>query len=206
MRFLPGFVLWNIVAGSFPAFGAIYLQRALGMPLGKLGVVFSASQIAQFGAVLLAPAVFRKAGLAKGIAIIQICTAFFLILLAGARILPIAIFLYLFYFAAQFMCGPGIYNLLMNRIPERERSTASALQNLSGALCQSGAAIITGICIVSMGYRVVLLGNSVVAACAALLFVQLGQEKSDVTGQAAELKGWASPTGKSNLSDLEVTR
>ena len=103
----------------------------------------------------------------------QMCTAAFLVLIAATHAAGLAVCLYLLYFAAQFMCGPGIYNLLMNSVPAEERSTASAMQNLSGALCQAGAAAVTGACIVKIGYRDVLLANAVVAGVASILFLRL---------------------------------
>jgi MFS family permease len=171
LRFLPPFMLWNVVAGSFPAFGAIYLQQVLKIPLGRVGVVFSASQLAQFAAVLAAPLLFSRRGLVKGIVFAQIGTALFLALISATTMPRAAIGFYVAYNAMVFMCSPGIYNLLMNRIPEAERSTASAVQNLSGALCQAGTQALTGICIVQFGYRPVLLSNAAVAIGAALLFV-----------------------------------
>ncbi|HVU48592.1 MAG TPA: MFS transporter [Terracidiphilus sp.] len=174
LRFLPAFVIWNIVTGSFPVFGAIYLQKVLGIPLGGLGAVFAGSQLAQFTAVLCAPVLLKRFGNANGIAMAQLSTAFFLVLIATTRFMPAAVCFYLLYFATQFMCGPGIYQMLMERVPEGERSTASALQNLSGALCQAGTAAITGACIVAYSYRVVLIGDACVAIAAALLFVLLG--------------------------------
>jgi predicted MFS family arabinose efflux permease len=172
-RFLPPFVLWNVVTGSFPVFGAIYLQQVCKIPLGRLGAVFSASQLVQFTAVLAAPLLLRRAGLGRGIAIAQIATALFLVLIGASHAAAAAVCFYLAYNAMQFMCGPGIYNLLMNRIPEAERSTASAFQNLSGALCQAGTAAMTGSCIVSFGYRPVLLANAAAAVGAACLFFTL---------------------------------
>jgi MFS family permease len=178
VRFLPPFVLWNVVTGSFPIFGAIYLQKSIGIPLTSLGTVFSGSQLLQFCAVLLAPFLFRRIGLIRGIAAAQVGTAFFLILIAVTRFAPFAVSFYLFYFAAQFMCSPGIYNLLMDSVPEEERSTASATQNLSGALCQAATQAITGIAIVAFGYRPVLFANAGAAVIAALLFLGLKMQNT----------------------------
>jgi MFS family permease len=208
LRFLPAFVLWNLVTGSFPVFGAIYLQKVLAIPLGRLGAVFSASQMAQFGAVLLSPAIFRLVGMAKGVAGIQICTALFLVLIAETRSAPFAVCFYLLYFAAQFMCGPGIYNLLMDRIPEEERSTASALQNFSGALCQAGIATLTGIAIVAVGYKVVLFANAAIAVSASLLFLLLvtgeneNVEKSDGANSGVP-DTWATSSTSADPAYLE---
>ncbi|WP_058186857.1 MFS transporter [Terracidiphilus gabretensis] len=178
LRFLPPFVLWNVVTGSFPIFGAIYLQKSIGIPLTSLGAVFSGSQLLQFCAVLLAPFLFRRIGLTRAIAAAQVTTAIFLILIAITRFAPFAVSFYLLYFAAQFMCSPGIYSLLMDSVPEEERSTASATQNLSGALCQAATQAVTGISIVAFGYRPVLFANAGAALIAALLFLGLKIQNS----------------------------
>ena len=174
-RFLPAFMLWNVATGSFPLFGSVFLQQGLGISLGKLGSVFSSSQLVQFGAVLLAPLVFRRIGIPGGVAAAQVGTALFLVLIASTRYAPFAVCFYLLYFGAQFMCSPGIYNLLMNNVPEEERSQASAVQNLAGALCQAGTAALTGACIVAYGYHIVLFADAAIAISASLLFFILGR-------------------------------
>lgn len=176
LRFLPGFILWSIVMGSFPMFGAVYLQNSLGVPLGRLGQVFSASELLQFGGVLLAPLLFRRLGTSKGIAAAQFGAACFLVLTALSKSASFAIGFYLIYFATQFMCEPGIYKLLMDSVPEAERSSASAAQNVCGAICQAAATTITGACIVRFGYGKVLLIDAAVAVIAALFFLLIGIE------------------------------
>ena len=173
-RFMPAFLLWNVVTGSFPLFGAVYLQNFLGLPLERLGGIFAASQLMQFIAVLGTPLLFRRTGIGSGVSLAQVATAVLLVSLAGTRFVPAAVCLYVLYFAAQFLCGPGIYQLLMEQIPEAERSSASAIQNLGGALCQAGTAAISGTCIVVYGYRTVIIGNAGVAVVASFLFAWLG--------------------------------
>ena len=171
LRFLPPFILWNVVTGSFAVFGAIYLQQVLKIPLGRLGLIFSGSQLMQFAAVLAAPLLIRRCGLIKGIAIALVGTGVFLVLIASTRMVPAAVVFYLAYNATLFMCEPGMYNLLMDRIPGHERSTASAVQNLTGAISQTATQALTGICIVDFGYRSVLVANAACAAFAAILFL-----------------------------------
>jgi predicted MFS family arabinose efflux permease len=173
LRFLPPFILWNVVTASFSAFGAIYLQKVLGLSLGRLGTVFSASQFLQFVAVLSTPLLYRRLGTIKGISLAQTMTAAFLLLLCATRMVPLSIAYFLAFNGAQWMCGPGIYRYLMEHIPEGERSTASAVQNLSGALCQVGAAALTGSCIVEFGYSAVIAGNAAIAGLAAMLFLAM---------------------------------
>jgi MFS family permease len=171
--FLPPFIVWNIVTGSFPPFAAVYLQQYLRIPLRHVGVIFSASQLIQFGAVLLAPFLYRRIGTVAGIACAQAATGIALFCLASQSAVPLSVALYLGYMGVQWMSGPGIYSFLMENIPEEERSTASAIQNMSGAICQAMTAVVTGSCIVRLGYPAVLLGSSGVAVVAALLSIVL---------------------------------
>jgi MFS family permease len=170
-RFLPPFILWNVVIGSFSIFGAVYLQKVLGLTLSRVGTVFSFSQLLQFAAVLSTPLLYRRAGTIKGVSLAQAMTGAFLLLLFSTRMLPLSVACFLAFNAAQWLCSPGIYSYLMEHIPEDERSTASAVQNISGALCQAGTAALTGSCIVQFGYPAVIAGNAVIALLAALLFL-----------------------------------
>jgi len=169
--FLPPFVVWNIVTGSFPSFAPVYLQQHLGIGLPHVGVIFSIAQLLQFAAVLLAPLLYRRWGRMVGVGLAQACTAIALVCMAWSRNSSFAVAYYFAYSGAQWMTGPGIYSFLMDNIPEEERSTASAIQNFSGAICQAATAAITGSCIVRFGYDNVLLSNAAAAILASALFV-----------------------------------
>ena len=171
--FLPPFVIWNIATGSFPPFAAVYLQQHLGIGLPHVGVVFSIAQLLQFTSVLLSPLLYRRWGRMVGVGLAQACTAIALVCMAWTHSGSFAIAYYFVYSGAQWMTGPGIYSFLMDNIPEEERSTASAIQNFSGAICQAATAAITGLCIVRFGYDNVLLGNAAAAILASVLFVFL---------------------------------
>ncbi|HEY6490644.1 MAG TPA: MFS transporter [Terracidiphilus sp.] len=171
--FLPGFVVWNVVTGSFAPFAPVYLQQHLGIALPHVGVIFSVSQLLQFAAVLLAPLFYRKWGRIAGIAFAQAATALALVCMAAAHSTTFAVAWFFAFCGMQWTTGPGIYSFLMDHIPDEERSTASALQNLSGAICQAATAAVTGACIVRFGYANVLYGNAAFAIAAAVLFVLL---------------------------------
>jgi len=172
-RFLPPFALWSLVTGSFTPFAAIYLQQHLGIPLGRVGLIFSASQLTQFSAVLLAPLLYRRFGTIAGIMLTQLATGAAVFALGQTHDSSVAVACYLSYSGLQFMSGPGIYSLLMSRLPDGERSTASAVQNIVGALSQAAAAVVTGSLLVRYGYPKVLAGNGGVALAAALLLYLL---------------------------------
>jgi len=171
--FLPPFVIWNIATGSFPPFAAVYLQQHLGIALQHVGVVFSVAQLLQFTAVLLSPLLYRRFGRILGIGFAQAATAAAIFCMGVTHSIPRAVTYYFVYSGVQWMTGPGIYSFLMDHIPDEERSTASAIQNMSGAICQAATAAVTGSCIVRFGYANVLFGNAGAALLASILFVSL---------------------------------
>jgi MFS family permease len=168
-RFLPAFAIWSIVTGSFIPFAPVFFQKKVGMSLEHVGEVFAASQLAQFCAVLIAPLLYRKAGSVVGIIYAQVASAGLIIALGCSRSTSFAITCYLAYTAVQFTAGPGFYGTLMSRVPEADRSTASAMQNIVGALAQAGSAALTGIVVVRFGYGLVFNANAILAAFAALM-------------------------------------
>jgi MFS family permease len=172
-RFLPAVGLWSLVVGSFTPFATAYLSRQIKIPLSHIGLIFSASQLAQVSAILIAPAVFRRFGLVTGIMYTQLATAVALAALARAHDVPNVVVLYLGYTAFQWMSSPGVYSLLMNRVSESERSGASAANILVTSLFQAIASVVTGAAFVDFGYPIVLSAIAGIALLAALLFRML---------------------------------
>jgi MFS family permease len=165
LRFLPAFAVWSLVTGSFVPFAPVFFQKQLGISLPHVGLIFSASELVQFCAVLLVPFLYRKIGAMAGIVVAQLASAGAALALARAHSAEYAISSYLVFAGAQFTAGPGFYGMLMSRTPERDRSSASAMQNIAGALSQAGASALTGVLIVRSGY------GSVFAADVALIIV-----------------------------------
>jgi predicted MFS family arabinose efflux permease len=143
------------------------------MAIKDVGVIFSGSQLIQFAAVLLAPLLYKRFGTIIGIMCAQIATGVAVFALGRSQTSSMAVFCYLAYTGVQYMSGPGFYSMLMSRLPDGERSKASAVQNITGALSQAAAAAITGSLLVRYGYPTVLSGNAIVAFAAALLLLVL---------------------------------
>ena len=172
-NFLPAMAVWSLVAGAFPPFANVYFVHHLGVSLQSMGWVFSLSQLVQFFAVLLAPLLFRRTGLSTGVMLTQLATAAMLLSLAAAHTLTHAAWLYWAYMASQSMNEPGIYSLLMDRVPASERNGASSYTFFISAASQIVASTAVGISIVRFGYAAVLCGIASVAVVAALLFRRL---------------------------------
>lgn len=175
LRFLPPFFLWSMVTGSFTPFAAVYLQQHLRIPLSRVGIIFSMSQLVQLAAALLAPFLFQRLGTVMGIICMQFATGIAMLALGLTQNMSAAILFYLGFTGLQFMSGPGIYSLLMTQLPEGERGASSALQNMTGSLSHAGVAVIAGFVIVRYGYSTLMAGNAGTAVAAALLlFLMLG--------------------------------
>jgi MFS family permease len=173
LRFLPAMALWAAVLASFTPFANVYLSRYVHIPFAKIGLIYSAAQVLQLSVILLTPLVFRCLGLINGIVATQFATAVAMGCLAVTHDRRLAVALYLSFSAAQWMSSPGLYNLLMSRTPDEERSSAAAMTLFCNALFQSCATAGAGILFVHFGYPRVLVGIATLALLVALLFRSL---------------------------------
>lgn len=179
LRFVPAMALWAAVLASFTPFANVYLSQYVHIPFAQIGQIFSAAQVLQLCVILLTPMVFRWMGLINGIVATQFATAMAMGCLAGTHDRRLAVVFYLSFSATQWMSSPGLYNLLMSRTPDEERSTAAAITLFCNSLFQSCATACAGILFVRFGYPRVLVGLAMLALAVALLFKSLvGSEKS----------------------------
>jgi len=161
-RFLTMVAVWNLGIGAFAPFATLYLSGPLKIPLPRIGLIFSASQLLQVGGVMAAPLVYRRIGKEYGIATLQVATCVALALLYAAHTPAWAIAAYLCLSMFQYACNPAIYNLLMDRTQEDLRAAASAMQNLVTSCALAAAAAASGLLITSHGYA------ALFAVCAGL--------------------------------------
>jgi hypothetical protein len=168
-RFLAAFAIWHLATGVFNPFNNIYLAR-LNFSVEEIGSIFSASQLVQVFAVLLAPLVIRRAGLVNGIAGMMAATA---LTMGGLAALPTgmpAVMAYIAYMSCQWMSEPGLNSLLMQKVEERERGGASALNYLVAFSAQAVAAFAAGHLFRRFDYGPVLVGAAATAGLAAMMF------------------------------------
>jgi len=172
-RFLPAMAVWCLVTGAFPQFATIYFVRHLGLSIERMGSVFSISQLIQFVALLSAPLLFRRVGIPSGIMLTQLGTAASLGLLAVTHTPAQAAWVYWAYMATQYMNEPGIYSLLMDRVPSSEHNGASASTFFVSSSAQVVASAAAGAALARFGYSPVLAVIAVLAVVAAILFRRL---------------------------------
>ncbi len=179
-RFLPAMGVWAFVTGAFPPFANVFFVHHLGLSLQAMGSVFSFSQLVQFAAILAAPLMIRRTGLRNGILLTQLATASMLFALARVENVSFAGWMYWGYMAFQCMSEPGIYGLLMDRVPAADRSGASSYTFFVSAGTQIVASTAVGILIVRFSYSAVLYGIAALAVVASWMFRGL---RPDVTAR-----------------------
>ncbi len=168
LYFLTAVAVWNLGTGVFNPFFSAFFER-LHMPVERIGVVFSVSQVAQALAVLAAPLVFRSTGLIRGISRMQLLSAAALVCVAASGGPGTAALAYGAYMAVQNMSEPGMLKYLMDCVPESGRSNVSALNFLVASVAQGIAAVISGILLRHFGYPPVLLLAAALCAIAGIL-------------------------------------
>jgi MFS family permease len=170
LRFLPAIALWSLVTGSFSPFANVYFAHHMQMSLPQIGNAFSLSQIAQVAAVLAAPLLFRRFGLVTGIVFTQLSAATLLCILASIHSPLAATIGYMAFTAFQWMNEPGLYSLLMDRVPPDQREGAAASNSLVSSASQALAAMLAGAAFARFGYPTPMISIAVIATVAAALF------------------------------------
>lgn len=170
-RFLPIMALWSsLVLGGFAPFAAVYFTQQRHVSLSNVALVVSASQIAQFLGGLLVPLAERGLGLMRGIVISQLATGILLALTAFSSDPAACVVFFLGYSAAQWICSPAMYSLLMSNVAEADRAGAASLIMFSNFLMTAAATSITGILLPRLGYPVVIFAMAALQCMLALAF------------------------------------
>jgi predicted MFS family arabinose efflux permease len=167
--YLFAFAIWHLATGTFNPFNNVYFKR-LGFADQRIGSVFALAQLVQVGALLAAPLIIRRLGLLNGIVVMMAATA---LALGGLAMQPPeagAVAAYIGYMSFQWMSEPGLNTLLMNRVEERERTGASALNYVVAFGAQALAAYAGGAMFSRLGYGPALAGAAALALLAAVLF------------------------------------
>jgi predicted MFS family arabinose efflux permease len=183
-RFLPCMALWSSLLGAFIPFAAVYFARQRHVSLAHVGLIFSASQIAQLIAGLLVPLVERSLGMMKGILVFQLATGVLLALTGLSSEPSWCIVFFCAYSAAQWICSPAMYTLLMNNMAEDDRAGASALIMFSNSLLTAVATSATGILLMRFGYPAVMVAMAALVCLLAITFHWLIPERSPAPSPA----------------------
>jgi predicted MFS family arabinose efflux permease len=190
LRFLPAIAVWSLVTGAFSPFFNVYAAQHLHLAVKEIGMVYSASQLSQVAAILLAPWIFRRFGLVTGIVYTQIATALALACLARTTTASGGALVYVTFMAFQWMSEPGMFSLLMSKVVPAERSGASALNFLVISFANAVAAAVAGSSFNRFGYPAVLAALAGLALGAAILFhIFVGDDRLPLSDRSSARLG-----------------
>ncbi len=175
--FLFSLCWWSAAVSAFHPFFNAFFARRMHMQVSRIGLVYSGSQFVQAMVVMTAPLVLRRLGQVRGTAWMQFGTACALAALAFSPNGGVAAIFYAGSLSLQYMCDPGLFSMLMERVRPGERSGASALYFLVTSLMASLSALAAGGAITRFGYPSVLIASAALATVAALLFRTLIPKK-----------------------------
>lgn len=169
-RYLPCMALWTSLVAAFTPFASIYFEQQRHIALTQVGLLFSVSQMAQLAAGLLIPVIISRLTMMRSILVTQLSTALLLVTMVAAGPPAWVFAAFILYSATQWMSSTACYTLLMNRVPEPDRSAASAMTMFCSSLAGAGATSAAGLLLVRFHYAPVLLAMALVEAVVAILF------------------------------------
>jgi len=167
---IAALALMNLGTGAFNPFSNAYFAQYLKMPVHDIGVVFSAGQLAQVCAILLAPLIVRRVGAVRGIMGVEVFTGLSLAFLATGPPGSMAALGFAGYLAFQWMDEPAMESLLMTQVPLAQRSGASSLMYLVIFSANAVAAPVAGTGIARFGYPVVMIAAAAFLVAGGLAF------------------------------------
>ena len=182
--FLPCMALWTSLIGAFTPFASVYFSQQRHVSLSHVGLIFSASQLAQLLGGVLVPLVERSFGLTRGIVISQLATGVLLALTTITSHASWSIIFFCSFSAAQWICSPAMYTLLMNNVVETDRAGASALVMFSNYLLTAAATAAMGILLLRFGYPVVMISIAALQWILAAAFRWLIPQRSPTTASS----------------------
>jgi MFS family permease len=185
-RFLPCMALWSSLLSAFTPFAAVYFAQQRHFSLSHVGLIFSASQLAQLIGGLLVPLVERGLGMMRGIVVSQLATGIVLALTAFSSDPTWCIVFFCGYSAAQWISSPAMYTLMMNNVAEADRAGASALIMFSNSLLTAATTSAMGILLLYLGYPAVMIALAALECMLAIAFRWMIAERlSPLPAQAA---------------------
>lgn len=169
-RYLPYMALWTGLLAAFTTFAGVYFEQERHFALTYIGLIFSIGQIAQLMAGLLLPLMASRWGLPRTIFMAQAATALLLAVVMAAGRPAWSVAAFVAYSATQWMSSTAIYTLLMNVMPEADRSVASAMTMFCNSLATACITPAVGALLVRFHYAPVLAAMAFFEVVLAILF------------------------------------
>jgi MFS family permease len=144
--------LVGIGAGMIVPFFNVYFHNVLSASSGDIGFIFSFGEVIMIGGLVILPFMTERFGKIKSIAITQLASIPFLIMLAFTGNIFIAAFAYTMRMTFMNMANPAISSFNMEVVDERQRATVSSLTSMSWYMFQAASTYVSGLLMANGNY------------------------------------------------------
>lgn len=163
-------ILIGVGAGLVVPFFNVYFQNVLSASTSQIGVIFSVGQVVMVAGLLTIPLLTERIGKVRTIALTQLISIPFLILIALTTNLYVAAFAYVMRMLLMNMANPAISSFNMEIVSERERATVSSLTQTGWYLFYAVSTCLSGIWMSEGNYLLPFMVTCVVYAAAAVAY------------------------------------
>lgn len=163
-------MLIGIGAGMVVPFFNVYFYDVLNATTGQIGLIFSVGQIVMVAGLLIIPLMVGRFGKVRTIALTQLLSIPFLILIALTTSIYFAAIGYIMRMTLMNMANPAISSFNMEIVAEQERATVSSLTQMGWYLLYALSTFISGIMMSRGSYLLPFLITCVVYFIAAVAY------------------------------------
>jgi MFS family permease len=163
-------MLIGIGAGMVVPFFNIYFYKVLQATTGQIGLIFSIGQIVMVAGLLLIPMLVGRFGKVKTIALTELLSIPFLILIGFTMNIYMAAVGYIMRMTLMNMANPAISSFNMEIVAEEERATVSSLTQTGWYLLYAMSTFISGIMMSQGSYLLPFLITCIVYFIAAVAY------------------------------------
>jgi MFS family permease len=162
--------LIGIGAGMIVPFFNVYFHNLLAAATDQIGIIFSAGELVMIAGLMVIPLIVERSGKVKTIALTELASIPFLIMLAFTANIYVAAFAYIMRMTLMNMANPAINSFNMELVPDEQRATVSSLTSMAWYLCMSLSAYLSGIMMARSNYVLPFMITCATYLCAASLY------------------------------------
>jgi len=162
--------LVGIGAGMIVPFFNVYFQSLMSASAGQIGTIFSAGEMVMVIGLVIIPLLTTRFGKIRTIAITELASIPFLIMLALTTNIFVAAFAYIMRMTLMNMANPAINNFNMEIVSEEQHATVSSLTSMSWYICQALSAYLSGLMMAGSNYVLPFMVTCVTYICSASLY------------------------------------
>jgi MFS family permease len=163
-------MLIGVGAGMVVPFFNVYFYDVLKASTGEIGLIFSAGQIVMVAGLLIIPMLVGRFGKVRTIALAQVLSIPFLILIALTTNIFFAAIGYIMRMTLMNMANPAVSSFNMEIVAEQERATVSSLTQMGWYLLYALSTFFSGITMSQGNYLLPFMITCVVYFIAAVAY------------------------------------